>query len=168
MRSFEGLTKPAFLFMAISLGFVTTAFGELKVGAAIVDVTPKSMPVLVNGGMLSRTVDTVNTRLSARAIAIGNGSERIAIVVVDSCMLPRPMLDDAKKLASQRTKIPFDRILISATHTHTAPSSLACLGTEADPTYVPYLREKLAEAIATAESNMQDAEVGWASTDAAE
>ena len=39
-------------------------------------------------------------------------------------------------------------VLISATHTHTAPSAMGCLGTDADPSYVPYLRQKLAEAVA--------------------
>ncbi|MCH5377416.1 MAG: LamG domain-containing protein, partial [Planctomycetes bacterium] len=52
--------------------------------------------------------------------------------------------------------------------THTAPSSLACLGTNADPNYVPYLREKLAEAIAAAEANLEPAKVGWGSTQAPE
>ena len=57
-------------------------------------------------------------------------------------------------------------MLISATHTHSAPASMGCLGTDADPTYVPYLREKLAEAIAAAEKNLEPAQVGWGSIDA--
>lgn len=102
------------------------------------------------------------TKLHARAIVLDDGRERLAIVVVDSCMMPRPLLDEAKQLASQRTKIRPDRMLISATHTHTAPASMGCLGTDADPSYVPYLREKLAEAIAAAEKNLEPARVGWA------
>lgn len=151
-----------------SLMLPHAVYAELRAGAAIVDVTPVQFPVLVNGGMLSRTADTVKTRLNARAVVLDDGSERLAIVVVDSCMMPRPLLDDAKQLAAQRTKIKPDRMLISATHTHSAPSSLSCLGTEADPTYIPYLREKLAEAIARAEANLQPAQVGWGLGDAAE
>ncbi len=139
-----------------------------RAGAAMVDVTPVQFPVIVNGGMLSRSISKVNTRLHARAIVLDDGNERLAIVVVDSCMMPRPVLDETKQLASQRTKIKPDRMLISATHTHTAPSSLACLGTEADPTYVPYLREKVAQAIAEAEANLEPARVGFAVEDAAE
>jgi hypothetical protein len=45
---------------------------------------------------------------------------------------------------------------------------MGCLGTNADPAYVPYLREKLAEAIAAAEKNLEPAQVGWAVTDAAQ
>jgi len=146
----------------------TNTSAELKAGAAVVDVSPIQFPVLVNGGMASRSADRVRTRLNARAVVLDDGQERLAIVVVDSCMMPRPLLDEAKALASQRTKIRPDRILISATHTHTAPASMGCLGTDADPTYLPYLREKLAQAIAAAEANLEPARVGWAVENAAE
>lgn len=138
-----------------------TAYAELLVGAAVVDVTPIAFPVLVNGGMTSRSADTVITKVNARAIVLDDGNQRLGIVVVDSCMMPRTLLDEAKQLAAQRTKLRTDRILISATHTHSAPASMSCLGTDADPTYVPYLREKLAESLAAAEANLQPARVGW-------
>jgi hypothetical protein len=141
---------------------------ELKAGAAIVDISPKQFPVLVNGGMTSRTADKLVAPLYARAIVLDNGIERIAIMVVDSCMVGRITLDDAKQLAAQRTKIKPDRMLISATHTHTAPSSMGALGTEMDETYVVFLRDRLAEAIALAESHLEPAEVGWATRNAAD
>lgn len=137
------------------------ARAEFRVGAAVVDVTPDQLPVLVNGGMLSRSLEKINTRVNARAIALDDGTEQIAIVVVDSCMIPRELLDEAKKLAADVTGIRADRMLISATHTHTAPSSLACLGTDADPNYVPFLRAKLVEAISAAQGNLEPARVGW-------
>ena len=144
------------------------ALAELKVGSAVVDVTPSEFPVLINGGMLSRSADKVKTPVHARAIALDDGRQRLAIVVVDSCMMPRPLLDEAKRLAAERTKIPADRVLISATHSHSAPSCMGCLGTNADPAYVPVLREKLAEAVAAAEKNLEPARAGWAVADAAE
>ena len=153
---------------AVFVVFPATVSAELKAGAAIVDVTPIQFPVLVNGGMTSRSADGVKTKLNARAVVLDDGLERLAIVVVDSCMMPRSLLDDAKALASQRTKIRPDRMLISATHTHTAPASMGCLGTDADPTYIPYLREKLAQAVAAAEANLEPARVGWAVENAAE
>lgn len=140
----------------------------MQVGAAAIDVTPQQFPVLVNGNMLSNSATKATSKLHARAIVVDDGSERLAIVVVDSCMMPRDLLDDAKLLASQRTKIKPDRMLISATHTHTAPASMGCLGTDADPTYVPYLREKIAVAIAAAEANLEPAQVGWGVKKAAE
>ena len=144
--------KQSFFTVAIVILWLvpTAARATLKAGAARVDVTPIRLPVLVNGGMLSRSVENVSTRLYARAIVLDDGQQRLGIVVVDSCMMSRSLLDEAKQLAAQRTSILPDRMLISATHTHTAPASMGCLGTNADPTYVPYLREKLAEALAAA------------------
>ena len=74
-----------------------SAFADFQAGAAVVDVTPEILPVIVNGGMTGRMVDTVDNRIHARAIVISDGEEQIAIVVVDSCMMPRPLLDSAKK-----------------------------------------------------------------------
>ncbi|MFM7843032.1 MAG: hypothetical protein ACKPEY_02220, partial [Planctomycetota bacterium] len=135
---------------------------DLQVGAAMTDVTPLHYPVLVNGGMTSNSANKAVTPLYARAIVVDDGSERLALVVVDSCMMSRELLDEAKLLAAERTKIRPPRMMISATHTHTAPASMGCLGTDADPTYVPYLRERLAVAIAAAEKNLRPARVGWA------
>lgn len=139
-----------------------------RAGAAVVDVTPAVLPVLVNGGMLNRSVSNVNTRVNARALALADGTEQLAIVVVDSCMMGRPLLDEAKALAAKRTGIAPNRMLISATHAHSAPSAFACLGTDADPRYVPFLRDKLVEAIVAAQKNLEPARIGWAKGNAAE
>ena len=144
-----------------TLILMPTAQAELQVGAAIVDITPQQLPVLVNGGMLSRSADAIKTHVNARAIVVDDGTERLGIVVVDSCMMPKFLLDEAKQLAATKTNIKADRILISATHTHTAPSSFGCLGTDPDPAYVPFLRQRLAEALIQAEKKLQPARVGW-------
>ena len=92
----------------------------------------------------------------------------MVIVVVDSCMLPRPLLDEAKALAARRTGIPANRILISATHTHTAPASMGALGTDADSAYVPFIRARLVDAVAAAQANLEPAQIGFARANAAE
>jgi hypothetical protein len=147
---------------------LSAARAEFRAGAAVVDVTPDKLPVLVNGGMLSRTVEKVNTRVNARAIALADGKTQAAIVVVDSCMMGCPLLDEAKALAAKRTGIPANRILISATHAHSAPASMGCLGTEADPDYVPFLVGKLVEAVAAAQANLEPAQAGFAVGNAAD
>jgi hypothetical protein len=147
--------------MFSSLG-VLPARGEFKAGAVSIDITPLKLPVLANGGMTSRSVDKIKTRIHARAIALTDGKTRLAIVVVDTCMMGRPLLDEVKSLAEKRTGIPANRMLICATHAHSVPSSMGCLGTEPDPNYVPFLRGKLVEAIAAAQAAMEPARVGCA------
>ncbi len=153
---------------ACSAAFAISAHAEFKAGAAVVDITPPKLPVLVNGGMLSRYVDKINTRVHARAIALTDGKEQLVIVVVDSCMMTRPLLDEAKALAAKRTGIPLDRMLISATHAHSAPASMGCLGTDPDPAYVPFLRDQLVEVIAAAQAALMPARVGFAKANAAD
>ena len=155
-------------FLTFSLSFGLACHAEFRAGTVALDVSPKQFPVLVNGGMTSRSATGVTDPLYAKALVLADGKTEIAIVVVDSCMMPRPMLDEAKALATQRTGIPSDRILISATHTHTAPSTLDCLGTKADPRYTPYLKGKIAEAIAAAQEKVQPAQAGWNKVNAEE
>lgn len=141
---------------------------DFKAGAAIVDITPPKLPVLVNGGMFSRSVAKIKTRIHARAIAMTDGKTQLAIVVADSCMMSRPLLDEAKALAEKRSGIPANRMLISATHAHSVPSSMGCLGTDPDPAYVPFLRDRLVEAVVAAKSAMEPARVGFGKGNAAD
>ena len=145
----------------------TKSLAGLQAGAATIDVTPPQFPVLVNGGMFANRATKSTSPLHARAIVLDDGREQLAIVVVDSCMLPRLLLDDVKDLIARRSKIRTDRILISATHTHTAPAAMGCLGTDADPGYVPFLKHQLAEVVLAALANREPAKVGWAVKDAA-
>lgn len=141
---------------------------ELKAGASITDVSPIKYPVFVNGNMTSMSATKAVTKLNARTIVVADGKEEIAIVVVDSCMMSREFLDDAKKMASEKTGIRPDRIMISATHAHSAAASMGCLGTDPDPVYVPFLKMKLVEAIASARANLEPAKVGFSKANAAE
>lgn len=147
---------------------ISPLHAEFKAGAVVIDISPPKLPVLVNGGMMSRYVEKINTRIHARAIVATDGKEQIAIVVADSCMMSREVLDDAKSMASKKTGIATDHMLISATHAHSVPASMGCLGTDPDPSYVPFLKEKLVEAIASAQSKMEPARIGFAKENAAE
>lgn len=137
------------------------AVAGINVGAAVIDVTPEKYPVLVNGGMLNNSANGASSKLSARAIVVADGREAIALVVVDSCMLPRDLLDEVKQLAERKTKIRSNCMMISATHTHTAPAAMGCLGTDADKEYAPLLRRKIVDAIVAAQANLRPAKVGW-------
>lgn len=136
-----------------------------RAGAAAVDVSPPKLPVLVNGGFLEQRADSVRDPLYARALVLDDGSTRIAIVVVDSCMMPRDLIDRAKQIASRETGIAVDRMLVSATHTHSAPSAMGALGTRPDPEYVAFLPARISEAISRAAGKLAPAEVGWATVD---
>ena len=91
----------------------------------------------------------------------------LAIVVVDSCMLPRELVESAKAQASKLTGIPADNILISATHTHSAPSTMEmCLGTRKDEAYTAQMIPQVAAAIVQAHAALAPAKAGWTQVDA--
>ena len=139
-----------------------------RAGAAAVDVSPTVFPARVNGGFLEAQAKSVLDPLNARCLVLDDGTTRLAIVVVDSCMVPREVLDQAKVIASKRTGILADRMLISATHTHSAPAAMGALGCRADTAYVASLPEKIAECVALAAADLRPARIGWASVDDAE
>ena len=135
------------------------AFGAkvFRAGAHAIDITPEILPVIVNGGFLESQASKINDRLHARCLVLDDGKMRLAIAVVDTCMMTRELIDEAKELAASATGIPIDRMLISATHTHSAPSAMACLGTQLDKDYAKWLPGKIAEGIALAAEKLAPA-----------
>lgn len=133
----------------------------LRAGAYAMDVTPRAFPVSVNGGMSDRQATKAHDRVHARCLVLDDGKTKLAIVVVDSCMIPRELMDDAKKRAAAKTGIPTANMLVSATHTHTAPTAAGIFQSEPSPRYVEFLTARIAEGIEKAAANLEPAEVGW-------
>lgn len=95
--------------------------GELKVGAAAVRITPPTGGPMA-GYYYTRLADGVHDDLFAKAIVVDDGVNRAAIVACDLINLPGAIVERARALAFERTGIPADHIMISATHAHTGPS----------------------------------------------
>ncbi|MCE9530002.1 MAG: neutral/alkaline non-lysosomal ceramidase N-terminal domain-containing protein [Planctomycetes bacterium] len=134
-----------------------------RAGAFAMNVTPKKFPISVNGNMADRKVMAADDPLHARCLVLDDGKTKLALVVVDSCMLPRELIEDAKSRAEKRTGIPASNMLISATHTHSAPPATGVFQTDPDVDYVKYLTEKIAEGIEKAHDRLAPARVGWGS-----
>src|SRR5947209_6336606 len=140
---------------------VSAHAGDLKAGAFAQDVTPTKFPISVNGNMTDVVAKGANDPLHARCLVLDDGSTRLAMVVVDSCMIPRELVLDAKAQATKRTGIRADHILISATHTHSAPTVTGVFQSEPDADYVKFLAAKIAEGIATAHDRRVPARIGF-------
>jgi len=139
--------------------------GVFRAGAAAVDVTPLKFPVRVNAMFAERTATHAVDRLYARSVALDDGNTKIVLCVVDTCMMPRDLIDEAKAIAAKETGFSAERMMVSATHTHSGVSAMGCLGSRADPDYVKWLPGKIAESIIAAVRNLQPARVGWSSAD---
>jgi len=137
------------------------ALKPLRAGAFAIDITPEKLPVIVSGSFLEGKSNKVHDRLHARCLVLDAGGERVAVVVVDTLMMPRSLVDAAKALAAKSTGIRPERMMISATHTHSAPSVMGALGTGVDEAYAKFLPGRIAKGIERAAANLAPARIGW-------
>jgi neutral ceramidase len=88
--------------------------GQLHAGAAKVDVTPL-------GDELPETSRGVLDPLYSRAIVVGNGADRAALVTVDAGALSTATWQRLSERAERELGIPRSHFMLTATHTHSAP-----------------------------------------------
>lgn len=167
VRALGSLVSMAVVFatMAIATGFVgpSQALAQeaaLKAGAATSNVTPR-LGTSMNGHFVDRQAVHVHDELHARALVLDNGQTRIALVAVDSCVIERGIFDEAKRMAEERTGIPANHMLMSATHTHSGGTATAVLQSEPDPEYQAFLTHRIADAVARAANNFEPAAIAW-------
>ena len=151
--------------------------GSLRVGAAVVDITP-SRPVALMGQFHTRIAQRVETPLRAVALAVDSGSAadgRVVWIACDLTALPRSVLERFR--ARFKARVPgLDgrQVILSATHTHTAPVlsedfeelliryPLPEVGSLLRPQeYVEFLVEKLCQVAAEAWAKLEPAGVSW-------
>jgi len=161
-----------FFFFLLALALVAcgaqpsdAARASFRAGAAAVDISPTSFPVRIAGGFLESQAQQGGEPLLARCFAFDDGQAKIVFAIVDSCGVPQGLIDEAKREASRRTGILVDHMLVSATHTHSAPAAWPALGTRQDAAYAARLPGLIAEGIAQAVANLQPARIGWAAID---
>ncbi|NLY02289.1 MAG: hypothetical protein GXY83_39895 [Rhodopirellula sp.] len=114
----------ALLLLAVSLGFLTSEPGiaaePLRVGVAERDVTPPEgfpMAGYYHERLATGTIDP----LKAKAVVFRQGERAAAWVVVDVTGISRDLCVAVREAASAKTGIPKEYIVVSATHSHTAP-----------------------------------------------
>src|SRR5207244_2410506 len=100
------------LSLFLSVSTTTAANKTLKAGAYAINVSPLKLPVIINGGMTERTADKITDPLHARCLVLEDGTTKVAMVVVDSCMMRRGLRDEGKWLASQDTGVQSRALLI--------------------------------------------------------
>ncbi|MET0246740.1 MAG: neutral/alkaline non-lysosomal ceramidase N-terminal domain-containing protein [Sphingomonas sp.] len=86
----------------------------LKVGAAKVDVTPTAAD-------LPKTMLGVLDPLNVRAIVIDDGKTRAALVTVDAGAISSDTWKNVTARLERELKIPAAQVLLTGTHTHSAP-----------------------------------------------
>lgn len=133
-----------------------------RAGAFAQDISPTKFPISVNGSMKGASAQSIHDPMQARCLALQDGKSALVFCIVDACMIPREICDEAKKIAAAKTGIPKECILISATHTHSAATMASVFQSDPDPEYVKGVPALIAEGIIKAVTNLEPAEFGWA------
>lgn len=131
-----------------------------RAGAATSNISPW-LGLSINGGMQDHKAEHVHDELHARALVLDDGKTRLAIVVADSCMIPREVVEEAKRRIRERSGIEPDHVLISATHSHSCPASTGVFQSEPDESYRHFLATRIADGVRRAINNLAPARIGW-------
>jgi len=147
-----------FMLFVISAAKADDAPRVFKAGAAVVDITPTKLPVVPRGNFFPKPIDKILDPLHARCLMLHDGREQIVLLLIDCCTLPRPLVETMKVMIVEKTGVPRERIMIAATHTHSAP---AVVEDHADGE-TRHTLESIVQAAVLAQKNLVPAKIGWA------
>lgn len=134
----------------------------LRAGAAAVDITPQAFPLNMPGGFNANMAESAHDPFFARAMVLDDGTTTLAMVLVDNLGGPSEPLEEAKEIASKRTGIPMNRMLICSTHTHSGPAANVKDGPVQAVAYRKLFITGVAESIIRAHAALRPAAVGAA------
>lgn len=142
---------------------------EIQVGVARYDITPE-MGVPLDGAISQNgVVVEIHDPLHVRAVVFYDGARKVALATVDNTMVSDSIFDAAKILIENQTGIPGHATILAATHTHSTPRGFVGLVDNLlHEAYLASLPRKIANAVITANDNLQNAAVGWDSLEAPE
>ena len=135
--------KVLFAFFAVlAAGIPNTGMAQaLKAGAAKVDVTPSELP---------KNYEGIFDHLYSRAIVLENGITSAALISVDAGAMPDPVWKGVTQQVEKDLGIPAANVLITATHTHSAPG-------QQGPGYI----NKIVESVKLAKGRAVPARAGY-------
>ena len=99
---------------------ISPSLGYLAAGVGIVDITPTE-PVILAGSPTPLKSSSVGTRLYAKALVLTAGTQKVAIVTLDTLKYPVEHVVRARQKIAQTTGIPANNVIICASHTHRGP-----------------------------------------------
>lgn len=134
-----------------------------KAGAAASNITPPLGSPIV-GGWSPFPATNIHDELWARCLVLDDGRTRLAIVVADNVGIPRAVFDEAKRRVREKAGLPYQNMLMSATHTHSAASARESARinlNEPLDDYQRFVAQRIADGVLRAIHNLEPARIGW-------
>lgn len=140
---------------------------DFHAGAAMRVITPDPLLPVSGGVGIPKPATEKRGELTARAVAFKSGDVVVGIVSLDLLGFPSVLGD---RVRAKVNRIPADHILISATHTHSAPDCYGFPdgkgGHTGDLKYMDFVCVQAAEALNAAFDNLQPAVLKIATAEA--
>lgn len=148
------MMKPIAIASAAILGILIAArvapAQGLQAGAAAEPLTADDSMV-IGGGIGPGKAHGQEGELRASALILDDGrGGKIALIACDVLMIERDVLDRAARRVEKATGVPFDHILINATHTHHAPTTATIHGYERDEAFTKQVEDQIVRAAESA------------------
>jgi neutral ceramidase len=111
----------------------------MNVGCAGCIITP-DRPLLLEGyGGRDRPAEGTLDPLEARAIVFDDGHTEAAILMVDVCGLTRASTRRIRSLVEAACAIRPEHVMVTYSHTHSAPATTPYVNQPPDPSYLAWL-----------------------------
>jgi neutral ceramidase len=152
--------RAAILFLAMALAATAQAAADLRAGVARVEITPStSMPMYGYANRKCGPSNGTHDPLFAKVLVLEAGGSRMALVTADVGSL---VSENLRRNVASRFDIPV--LLLSASHTHSAPAflpfgSAPASGDQAQ-SYLEEIERKIYSAIEEASRSMFPARLG--------
>ena len=158
-----------------------TAADPLQVGVGRADITSPTGYFMQGWVRSDAVLQGVHTRIEARAVVLRRGSQKLALVAEDLNGIAGGVVKEAANRLAGRG-FGESNIIVSASHTHAAPSGYYNFGTyntvfmtpgtltsqnlqgAIDPQLYAFEVRQLVTAITRADDNLGPGRVGWATT----
>jgi hypothetical protein len=152
--------RAAILLVALALPATASAAEELKAGVARVEITPSTfMPMYGYSNRKCGPANGTHDPLFAKVLVLEAGGSRMAVVTADVGSL---VSDNLRRDVAAKLNIPV--LLLSASHTHSAPAFLpfgsAPASSDEARSYLAELERKIFGAIEKASQSMFTARLG--------
>jgi hypothetical protein len=162
-----------FLITSCCLFAATAAHAaELFVGSATVSITP-DRPVALWGQLHTRISQAVESPVTATALALESRDgekvlDQAILVACDLVVIPEEALAKTRERVQKRVPdFPVNKIILSATHTHTAPALTEGIyevpkeGVMQPAEYTDFFADRAAEAVLKAWETRQPGKASW-------
>lgn len=160
-------------FLAFAIAAPPPARGELRIGAASVDITPP-LPVALAGQFHLRVAEKIESPVLASVVALektgpeGKPVDQAVMVACDLVAIREGVVEAVRAALATRNLEGLDpgKVFLSATHTHTAPVMREGTyeipeGVTQPEEFVEFLAGRVADAVAEAWKSRQPGSVGW-------